>query len=135
MEEKTYTISEISQQLCIPPSTIRFYDAEGLLPFLKRINGRRVFTKGDLSNLRLIECLKNTGMSIHDIKEYFDYAKQGDSTLVQRQQIILRQKQAILDQMEALKRNMQVIEHKEWYYKTAIEAGTEAIHKKKKEND
>ncbi len=132
MEEKTYTISEVSEKMCIPPSTIRFYDAEGLFPFLKRVNGRRVFTEDDLSSLRLIECLKNTGMSIRNIKEYFDYAKEGDSTLVQRQQIILQQKQVILDQMEALKRNMEVIEHKEWYYKTAIEAGTEDIHKKQK---
>ncbi len=131
-EEKTYTISEVAELLCIPPSTIRYYDAEGLLPFLQRVNGRRVFHESDLSSMRLIECLKNTGMSIRDIKRYFTLAKQGDSTLEERRDIILNQKQSILDQIESLKLNLKTIEHKEKYYKEAIEAGTESIHFKKK---
>lgn len=131
-KEKTYSISEVSELLCIAPSTIRYYDAEGLLPFLQRVNGRRVFHESDLSSMRLIECLKNTGMSIRDIKAYFTLAKQGDSTLEARRDIILKQKQSILDQIEALKLNLKTIEHKEKYYKEAIEAGTESIHFKKK---
>ncbi len=131
-KEKTYSISEVSDLLCIAPSTIRYYDAEGLLPFLERVNGRRVFHESDLSSMRLIECLKNTGMSIRDIKAYFTLAKQGDSTLEARRDIILKQKQSILDQIEALKLNLKTIEHKEKYYKEAIEAGTESIHVKKK---
>ena len=131
-EEKTYTISEVSELLCIAPSTIRYYDAEGLLPFLQRVNGRRVFHESDLSSMRLIECLKNTGMSIRDIKTYFTLAKQGDSTLEERRDIILKQKQSILDQIDGLKLNLKTIEHKEKYYKEAIEAGTESIHFKKK---
>lgn len=131
-EEKTYTISEVSELLCIAPSTIRYYDAEGLFPFLQRVNGRRVFHESDLSSMRLIECLKNTGMSIRDIKAYFTLAKQGDSTLEERRDIILKQKQSILDQIEGLKLNLKTIEHKEKYYKEAIEAGTESIHFKKK---
>ncbi len=131
-KEKTYTISEVADKLCIAPSTIRYYDAEGLLPFLQRVNGRRVFHESDLSSMRLIECLKNTGMSIRDIKAYFTLAKQGDSTLEERRDIILKQKQSILDQIEGLKLNLKTIEHKEKYYKEAIEAGTESIHFKKK---
>lgn len=131
-KEKTYSISEVSDLLCIAPSTIRYYDAEGLLPFLERVNGRRVFHESDLSSMRLIECLKNTGMSIRDIKAYFTLAKQGDSTLEARRDIILKQKQSILDQIKALKLNLKTIEHKEKYYKEAIEAGTESIHFKKK---
>ncbi len=131
-KEKTYSISEVSELLCIAPSTIRYYDAEGLLPFLERVNGRRVFHESDLSSMRLIECLKNTGMSIRDIKAYFTLAKQGDNTLEARRDIILKQKQSILDQIEALKLNLKTIEHKEKYYKEAIEAGTESIHFKKK---
>jgi DNA-binding transcriptional MerR regulator len=131
-EEKTYTISEVAEMLCIPPSTIRYYDSQGLLPWLKRTNGRRIFSDSDIGTLKLIECLKNTGMSIHDIKEYFVLAKQGDSTLVERKALILKQKQAILDRIEHLKLYLKTIEHKEQYYKEAIEAGTEAIHHKKK---
>lgn len=134
-KEKTYTISEVADMMCLPSSTIRYYDGEGLLPFVEKVNGRRIFKDSDIETLRLIECLKNTGMPIREMKKYFEYAKQGDSTLKQRQEIILKQKQSVIDQIEFLKQNLAVIEHKEWYYKTAIEAGTEAIHKNKKQKD
>lgn len=127
-KEKTYTISEVAEKMHVAPSTLRYYDAEGLLPFVDRVNGRRVFKESDFGGLRLIECLKSTGMPIRDIKEYFQLAKRGDETLVERQAIILKQKQAILDQIEFMKRNLKEIEYKEWYYKTAIEAGMESIH-------
>lgn len=127
-KEKTYTISEVAEMLHVAPSTLRYYDSEGLLPFVERVNGRRVFKESDLSGLHLIECLKGTGMPIRDIKEYFVLATKGDKTLKQRQAIILKQKQSILDQIDFLKSNLKTIEHKEKYYKEAIEAGTEKIH-------
>jgi hypothetical protein len=40
------------------------------------------------------------------------------------------ERKAVVDaQIEELKRMREIISHKCWYYKTAIEAGTEAIHK------
>ena len=38
----SYTISEAAQKTGLPPSTIRYYDKEGLLPNIKRKNGIRV---------------------------------------------------------------------------------------------
>ena len=43
---------------------------------------------------------------------------------------VLEHSRAALKQMEQLRRTMEVIEYKCWYYKTALEAGTEAVHKK-----
>lgn len=130
MEEKTYTISEISKMMNIPSSTIRYYDSQGLLPYVNRVNGRRMFTESDISGLRLIECLKNTGMPIKDIKAYFVLVKEGDSTLLARRDIILHQKEVVKQQIKALERNLKKIEEKEEYYSIAIEAGTEAVHQK-----
>ena len=49
----------------VPTSTIRYYDKEGLLPFVERLeSGYRIFTEKDLATLRIIDCLKKTGMSI-----------------------------------------------------------------------
>lgn len=35
-----YTIGEMSKILNIPPSTLRYYDKEGLLPFVERSRGQ-----------------------------------------------------------------------------------------------
>lgn len=64
-----YTIGEVSKMFDIPISTLRYYDKEGLLLGLeKNDSGIRKFTKQSLESLRVIECLKKTGMQIKDIK-------------------------------------------------------------------
>ena len=59
-----YSIKEVSQMTNIPATTLRYYDKEGLLPFLERKeSGYRVFHDSDLTMLQLLECLKSTGHS------------------------------------------------------------------------
>ncbi|RKJ33879.1 MerR family transcriptional regulator, partial [Butyricicoccus sp. 1XD8-22] len=55
-----------------------------------------------------------------------------DSTLQQRYDMFLERKATVEAQMEELKKTMKVIEHKCFYYKTALEAGTEDVHKEQK---
>ena len=60
-----YTIGQAAQKANLSPSALRYYDKEGLLPFLSRSeNGIRMFTNTDLEILTIIDCLKKTGMSI-----------------------------------------------------------------------
>ena len=40
---KTYSISEVASMMGVAPSTLRYYEKEGLLPNVKRVNGKRVF--------------------------------------------------------------------------------------------
>ena len=80
-----YTVGEMARRLGVPASTIRYYDKEGLLPFVGRSSGGiRVFTEKDFEWLRIIECLKKTGMSLKDIREYIELAMQGDETIARR---------------------------------------------------
>ena len=127
-----YSIGEVAKMLNLTIYTLRYYDKEGLMPFVERtLNGTRVFKESDLDALKIIECLKATGMPIKDIKNFFDWCSQGDSSLQQRYDMFVERKAVVEAQMEELKKTMEVIEHKCWYYKTALEAGTEDIHKNK----
>ena len=65
----SYLISEVAEMMGLSPSTLRYYDKEGLLPNVKRVNGIRVFEDEDFEWLKLLNCLKNTGMPIKKIKE------------------------------------------------------------------
>jgi DNA-binding transcriptional MerR regulator len=127
---KTYTISEVANELNLTVYTLRYYDKEGLMPFVERTpNGTRRFKESDISTLKVIECLKATGMPIKEIKNFFDWCSEGDSTLQQRYNMFMDRKAIVEAQIEELKKTMEVIEHKCSYYKTALEAGTEDIHK------
>ena len=128
-----YTIKEVSEMTGIPSSTLRYYDKEGLLPFIERkSSGYRLFAESDIGMLRVIECLKNTGMSIKDIRKFAEWAQQGDDSLKERYEMFLERRRAVQTQMEELQKTMELIEHKCWYYETALAAGTEAIHKQAK---
>jgi len=129
---KTYSISEVATELNLTVYTLRYYDKEGLTPFVERTpSGIRVFKETDIDALKIIECLKATGMPIKEIKQFIDWCSDGDSTLQQRSNMFLERKAIVEAQMEELKKTMEVIEHKCLYYRTALDAGTEDIHIKK----
>jgi DNA-binding transcriptional MerR regulator len=130
---KTYTISEVAKELNLTVYTLRYYDKEGLMPFVERTaSGTRLFKETDIGALKVIECLKATGMPIKEIKNFIDWCSDGDSTLQQRYDMFVERKAIVEAQMEELKKTMELIDHKCFYYKTALDAGTELIHKNDK---
>ncbi|MFC7685205.1 MerR family transcriptional regulator [Ureibacillus sp. GCM10028918] len=126
----TYSISEVAKELNLTVYTLRYYDKEGLMPFVERTpSGTRIFKEEDIAFLKIIQCLKSTGMPIRDIREFIAWCFDGDSTLQQRYDMFLDRKANVEAQMEELRKTLEVIEHKTLYYKIALEAGTEEIHK------
>ena len=129
-----YSIGGASQKAGISASTIRYYEKEGLLPSIKRDkNGIRSFTDEDLQSLKIIECLKATGMPIKDIQKFINLCADGDNSLQERYELFLDRKAVVQKQISELKEVEKMIDFKCWYYKTAIEAGTEKIHANKSE--
>ena len=122
----SYTISEAAEKTGLPPSTIRFYDKEGLLPNIKRKNGIRVFEDMDLRLMGLLTCLKNTGMPIKRIRNYVELTSKGDDTLQERYEIIKAQRQFVLDQIEQLQYYLEELDFKDWYYNKALATGSES---------
>lgn len=128
----SYTIKQVSDMMGISVSTLRYYDKEGLLPFIERKeNGSRVFKDEDLKSLEIIFCMKSSGVPIKDIKRYMDMCLEGDSTLKDRLDIFLNRREVVKEQIKELNKIMNVIEYKINYYEKAIQYGTEEIHKKK----
>lgn len=120
-----YTVGEMAKLLGITASTLRYYDKEGLLPFVERSSGGiRMFQGSDFEWLQVIGCMKKAGMSIRDIRQYVEMALQGDDTIALRLAMFQRQKQVLLAQMEQLQHTIDMVEYKCWFYETAKEAGT-----------
>lgn len=129
-KEMTYTISQAAKRTGLTEYTLRYYEKEGLIPFIDRTaSGIREFKEDDFEWLSLITCLKQSGMPVKQIKEFIDLCLQGDDTLQARLDILKNHKKSVEAKMEELTRHMKKIDYKVWYYTTAVEAGTEAIHK------
>ena len=121
-----YTIKDMSEMTGLPASTLRYYDKQGLLPHLRRDeNNSRVFTDDDYSTLKLIDCLKRSGLSIKDIKHFIDMTGKGDEALSERLEIFTRRREILKQELANLQEVLNVIEYKCWYYGKACEAGSE----------
>ncbi len=121
----TYSISQVSKITKLTPYTLRYYDREGLLPFVGRSKaGIRVFTEHDLELLALICCLKSTGMPVKQIRTFIDWYTEGDSTLKKRRDMLLSHRQHIADRIDELQRNLARIEEKLHCYNDACGGST-----------
>ena len=121
-----YSISEVSKNMSLSISTLRYYDSLGLLPDLKKNHsGNRVFTDEHIEVIRVIKYLKKSGMQLNEIRRFMSWCKQGDSTLEKRLNLFKKQKEKVLNQINELNETLSLIEFKEWYYSKAIEDGTE----------
>ena len=126
---KLTTIGEAANMIGISAFTLRYYDKEGLLPFVQRTaSGKRLFKDTDLEWLALIECLKTTGMSLKDIKRFVDWVEEGDASLGKRHTLFLERKAAVERQIAVLQKALEKINYKCLYYETAVKAGTEKVH-------
>ena len=121
----TYTVGEMAKRLGVPASTLRYYDKEGLLPFVERSTGGiRLFQEKDFEWLHVIGCMKKAGMPIKDIRAYIELALQGNDTIDARLEMFRHQRRVLEQQMAELRHTMEMLDYKCWYYETAQAAGT-----------
>ena len=120
-----YSIGQVAQKIGLTTHTLRYYDKEGLLPFVhKNSAGLRIFSEGDIDWLVVIECLKGTGMQLKDIKQYIDWCQEGDKTISQRLEMFKRQKHKLEEQQKLLRQYMEKINYKIAYYTEAEAKGS-----------
>lgn len=121
-----YTIGQVAQMFGLPISTLRYYDKQGLFPSMERVSGIRRFGQQEIETLRIIECLKKSGLEIKAIKQFIDWCQQGPATFGQRRELFLQQKQAVEAEIEHLNKVLDMLKFKCWFYEQAIADGTDA---------
>ena len=115
------TIAQAAKKTGISVHTLRYYDREGLLPFIERSpSGNRLFNEKDYEWIAVLQCLKNTGMSLDKIRTYMEWCMQGDATLEKRLSIFELQNKAIDMQFVELENYKKLVEYKINYLKKRI---------------
>ena len=122
--EMTYTPAKAAEKIGISAHTLRFYNKEGLLPNVGRDeHGNRRFTDNDLQWLSLLQCLKNTGMSLKDIKRFAECTTIGDDTIDERLALFESQTENVKCQIAELKLYLNLLEYKLAFYQKAKALG------------
>lgn len=120
-----YTIGQISEMFNIPISTLRYYDKQGLFPHMERESGIRKFTENEIEAIRVINCLKKSGLEIKDIKKFMDLCLEGSKSYSKRLELFKNQKEIVEEEIKHMNRVLDMIKFKCWYYEQAIRFGNE----------
>ena len=116
-----YTVKQAADLLELSPYTIRYYDNIGLIPEVFRGEGNtRLFSDYSMSWLRLVHCLRTTGLSVEGVKHYIDLCLEGDSTIRERAELIFKQEKILREQIRVLRRQMEVLSYKKTYYRELL---------------
>lgn len=119
-----YSIGQVSAMTNLPISTLRYYDKEGFFPNLEKQSGIRRFSQAELDAIRMIECLKRSGLEIKDIRQFFEWVEEGPSTYPNRKAMFEARK-SCGRRNEAVGKTLDMLKFKCWYYEKAMEDGNE----------
>lgn len=93
---KLLKIGQISQQSGLPASTLRYYEAIGLIPSPIRISGQRHYHPDILPRLSIIQWAKSVGFSLEEILQFTGQLSP-TSPLSQQMKPLASEKMAALD--------------------------------------
>lgn len=121
-----YTIKKVSEMTGLSIPTIRYYDKEGLLPDLQRKeSGYRVFSDRDLEAIDLIECFKESGLTIREIRHFMSLVRQGDVTLEERLAIYQMHIARLEEKLTAVQNALEHSRRTLAFYEIAAKTGSE----------
>lgn len=112
-ESKKMSIGEVAKKTGLSIDTLRYYEKEGLLPFIPRTEGGiRVFDENHLGAIRFLTKLKLTGMPISHIREYMESSLLGSQGQPRQRDLLIEHRLKVLDQIAELNLNLKILDLK-----------------------
>lgn len=117
LQEKTYTIQEVAEMTDLSAHTLRYYEKIGLLEHISRLeNGHRRYAEEDLGWIHFLKLLRATGMPIQQMQVFMEFARQGDSTVPDRIEVLTEHRRELAAHIEELQDHMDHLDRKIAYY-------------------
>lgn len=117
-----YIVKDVADMMELSTYTIRYYENSGLVLGVDRTGGNiRMFSEYSLSWLRLVHCLRATGLPIEGGRHYIQLCEKGESTIPERAAIIFAQERSLKLQLKALNQQMEVLKYKKHFYEQLLE--------------
>lgn len=107
------TPAQMADRTGVTIDTLRYYEREGLLQNVARAtSGHRRYSENDVLWVEVLRCLRETGMTIEQLRQYCELGAQGDHTAPERRRILLDHRDEVERQIEERKAALRLIDHK-----------------------
>jgi len=105
--------------------TLRYYEREGLIANVARADsGHRRYDADDVLWVEVLRCLRQTGMSIEQLRHYCDLGSQGDHTKPERRRMLEEHRALVEAQIAERHEALRLIDHKLGFYDDVAAAAT-----------
>lgn len=120
-----YSMKEACALTDMRYENLKFYCNEGLVPNVKRDSRNfRVFDEYDIKWIQSLNCLKNCGMSIAEMKQYLALCLEGEGSIPERKRILAAKRKALLRSIAELQEAVAYIDWKQGYYDDVLSGKT-----------
>ncbi|MGM9972226.1 MAG: MerR family transcriptional regulator [Anaeroplasmataceae bacterium] len=116
-------INEVTKQFNISEYTLRYYEKEGLISNVKRINGIRDYTDKDINRINFIVCMRNAGVSIEALKEYIKLYEEGNGTEEKRRSILISERELLIKRINDMNTALEKLNYKITNYDDLLKKG------------
>ena len=109
--------SEMAARTGVSIDTLRYYEREGLIaPVARADSGHRRYSTDDVLWVQVLRCLRDTGMSIEQLRHYCELGQQGDRTESERRALLMAHRAGVEAQIAARHEALRLIDHKLTFY-------------------
>lgn len=120
-----YAMKETCEKTRLTYETLKFYCNQGLVPNVKRDkNNHRIFDDKDIAWINSLNCLKNCGMSILEMKKYINLCLIGESSIPERKEILSLKRESLVKQLKQVQECINYIDWKQGFYNDVLSGKT-----------
>lgn len=112
----TYSIGEFSKIVGLSEHTLRFYEREGLIKVNRDDNNVRIYSDENKLWIESLLHLKNTGMSLKDMKQFFSLGSMGDETVEKRLALLKDHRKKVVEEFNKIRQSLEFIDNKINFY-------------------
>lgn len=106
-------ISEVAKKYGLTSDTLRYYEKEGLIgPIKKEKNGIRNYEENDLKRIEFVKCMRSAGVEVSFLKQYMKLYDEGDHTLEERKNILMKQREILEEKIDSMQEAYQKLNYK-----------------------
>ena len=122
------TPAAMAERTGVSIDTLRYYEREGLLDNVARAgSGHRRYSEDDVLWVEVLRCLRETGMTIEQLRHYCALGAQGQQTEPERRRMLTDHRALVEQQIVERHQALRLIDHKLSFYATAAPLDAERV--------
>jgi DNA-binding transcriptional MerR regulator len=125
-EKNYYSMKEVMAKVGMTVYTVRHYTDNGLVPDIKRDeHGNRIFDDEALNWLKAAQFMRECGMSVKEVKAYFDLCQDGPATIQKRIEIMQIAYENNASKLANLQKKQAIIQDRLQHYQDIVDRKTQ----------